>query len=570
MVMLDEKTTPPATPQPEAQDVQQCAQSDTNIIPPGEAVCQGPVAAVAAPAHAHQKGVLDDDDKKKARIIGIDTAVYSLAIKCYEEQLPLGEQATMDAVMSLDNKRYHVIAIKHDQDTVTDGIWAEAAVKHHYHVIVRCTDKQDRFRVKNMLNNLHIHFRPGTDDKLWLNHGVETVRNYAGYALYLTHETQDAINDGKHLYPRSDLIANITDVEIDAIREGYLRLTAAANRKIDMATLAALDKEAYDLGYKLDDITPFIDAQPLGVRSHPKFKTILQSYHRGTEARLRESRDIMRVCVYIQGPPNTGKTYTSGQVLQQFGERVLHVGGGGTGKFDSLRPDHGAIVIDDDVCPNLLNMTDNYICRAYRRNSNNPVWAGRYLIVTGNDPFDLWLGRCGIKINSPNHDAVLSRFFRCHIDGRRLVLDYPSWRGSITEQAARLSLYENFEAAYNAAVASYQGGGEDEDALFYLVASFQEREAERLLSLHDEYRAEQDARYEEWAGAWADAGMRCPHDYGAGRACNGCRFSGVCPYSAYHLCTWSNGRCPCDYRDVCDVPEDRRPVLLAGCGARVY
>ena len=31
---------------------------------------------------------------------------------------------------------------------------------------------------------------------------------------------------------------------------------------------------------------------------------------------------------------------------------------GGSGKFDNLRPDHDCIIIDDDVCPNMLNMCE--------------------------------------------------------------------------------------------------------------------------------------------------------------------------------------------------------------------
>lgn len=71
---------------------------------------------------------------------------------------------------------------------------------------------------------------------------------------------------------------------------------------------------------------------------------------------------MLRLCVFIYGEPNSGKTCASEKALS--GKRYLTVKGSSTGKFDNLRVDHRSIIIADDVCPNLLNMTDNYIRRA--------------------------------------------------------------------------------------------------------------------------------------------------------------------------------------------------------------
>ena len=71
------------------------------------------------------------------------------------------------------------------------------------------------------------------------------------------------------------------------------------------------------------------------------------------------------------------------------------------------------IIIDDDVCPNLLNMTDNYICRAYKRQSNNPAWTGKYFIVTSNYTFDEWIAMC--KLGEKHYEAAHSRFYICEI-----------------------------------------------------------------------------------------------------------------------------------------------------------
>lgn len=108
-------------------------------------------------------------------------------------------------------------------------------------------------------------------------------------------------------------------------------------------------------------------------------KTIRESYDRGVNARIEEGAEMLRLCVFIHGEPNSGKTYASEKALSD--KRYLTIKGGGSGKFDNLRVDHEAIIIDDDVCPNLLNMTDNYICRAYKRQSNNPAWTGNILLL---------------------------------------------------------------------------------------------------------------------------------------------------------------------------------------------
>lgn len=122
------------------------------------------------------------------------------------------------------------MAIVHDRDTVTAGIWAEAAIKPHLHIIVRCMDRKKRIRVRTIMDCLGIFFRPGLDDSLWQEHGVETIGNYTGYAVYLTHETKEAIDDAKELYSIDELISNLTKDEIIQIREGYIRVSANAHK----------------------------------------------------------------------------------------------------------------------------------------------------------------------------------------------------------------------------------------------------------------------------------------------------------------------------------------------------
>jgi len=399
--------------------------------------------------------------KDNSHILGYHAKVYAVAFKFYDEQLPYGEDAFVRAVRNSDKRKAQVLAIKHYRDIVTDGIWQAATVKPHWHVIVRMTNSKDSMRVRTILNALRIWYRPTVDDDLWKGHGVETVGNFAGYATYLTHETEEAIRDAKERYDISEIVSNLSVDEIQQIREGYIRVSE--KRKLSQEELIALDKEAYDMGYNMKNFDSWYNEQPFAVRSNAKMKVIRESYDRGVKVRVDEHQEINRLCVFIQGRPNTGKTYAAMKALE--GKQILSVKGGGTGKFDLLRPDHDAIVVDDDVCPNLLNMTDNYICRAYKRNSNNPAWAGRYFIVTSNLTFEGWLRSCGIKTIdvrghvTAHYEAMETRFFVCRLEEvngvNHLALTLPSTRGSQQEQIARADAFWDFKRKFDATIANY-------------------------------------------------------------------------------------------------------------------
>ena len=440
--------------------------------------------------NAHKSG----NSKKERHPLGIDSKVYSAALKFYGEQVVAG--AAQDAagliarIKAIDPKQLQVLAICHNKDEVTNGIWAVAAVKPHWHVIVRCTDRKNRKKVSTILNTLGIRYRPGLDDELWTDHGVETVGNFPGYAMYLTHETEEAIRDAKERYDVSEIISNLTPEEVEQVRAGYIRVSA--NRKVTAMELVSLDREAYDLGYELKDFDEWYGEHGFNVRSNPKMKTIKESYVRGVDARIKAQVELTRLCVYIKGEPNSGKSYAA---VKSFPDgSVLRVNGGGTGKFDKLTASTDVIVIDDDVCPNLLNMSDNYICRAYRRQSNNPPWAGHYLIVTSNLDFNVWLEKCGIGYE--HFAAIYSRFFICELEpgedghNRLHLLNY-STRGTTDSIIKRFDMYDAFASRYNALLSAYKPVGESDAVINRYLDSpssgFAEYESELEKGVEDEY-----------------------------------------------------------------------------------
>ena len=352
---------------------------------------------------------------KHTKMLTLGSKVRSMAIKCYDEQLPWGWQATCQAIRMIDKSKYQVQAIMHNRDIKENSdFWIPSYDKPHYHIIVRCVNQKERLRVTTFLSMVGVVYRQGVDDNLLANHGVETIGNYAEYSRYLTHETEKAVKDGKELYDITEIVSNLEIEEIEEIRNGYLK--PSENRRVTAKELAMLDAEAYDLGYKLGDFDVWYGSLPFEMRSATKMRTIKESYNRGITAKIDEHEPLDRVCIFIRGDANSGKSYTTQRVLEQFKIKTYVVDAGGTGIFDRLTAGHQAIVLDDSKCPSLLNMCDQYICRPYRRQADNPPWCGTWFIVTSNISFDEWCEETGLRMTdiygnrTPHGVAMHSRF----------------------------------------------------------------------------------------------------------------------------------------------------------------
>lgn len=86
----------------------------------------------------------------------------TLAAKFYHEQLENGDEiAFFNRVKGMDKSRYYVMAIKHDEDEETDGVWDVAKEKPHFHLIIKARNSHDVFRVKDMLARLRDCISPG-------------------------------------------------------------------------------------------------------------------------------------------------------------------------------------------------------------------------------------------------------------------------------------------------------------------------------------------------------------------------------------------------------------------------
>lgn len=405
--------------------------------------------------------------KKKKNLVGrmhskcsMESTMDTFAFKVYEEQLREGLEALKEIIQTLDKDIVNVLAIVHDKDTIKENFWEVSKEKPHIHIIGKYVNGHSGSKLKTVCNMLSIEFRNPEDNELLENHGAEKCVDFAKYACYLTHDTDEAKRDYKAPYELNEIISNLSMEEIKLIREGY-------QGKLDRERLTdvrweRIDFEARELGYKLGDFEKWYNEEiPFQIRKMLNKKALRESYEYGIEKRKNEDDTVNRLCIFIYSKANSGKTYTSELVAKDLGlTPILKVNGGKTGKFDRLQSNTKTLIIDDYHAENMLNMSDNYFCEAYKRQSGNQYWTGLLLIVTANKTLDEWIAECNIPRS--NWDAMHSRFFECTIEvknGRPFLAcneHNVSKRGTAEEQLERLELFKRFRDQFNKRILEYK------------------------------------------------------------------------------------------------------------------
>lgn len=411
--------------------------------------------------------------KTPNKIYTAESSIRTFSIKHYVEQIKgysegCNENELIETylqnVENIDNSRITVIAILHDKDYVEKSdFWQPSAEKFHIHVWGIVKDSSPT-KLRVVFNMLGIDGSRPEDAEMWKHHGAEPIASsFEECALYATHETIQAVKDGKTKYNLSDIHTNLDMNELLKLR-GCAEENKNGKQLSKDIELAKIDAEAYSRGYNLQDFNEWFYELPFLVNSNSNLERVCRnSYNRGIQKLAEDSPNLVRVCVFIQGEGNVGKTYAAHSALAD--KKILDIDGGGSGKFDRLLPTTEAIVIDDQVCPNLLNMTDNRICQAYRRQNNNPYWCGKYFVVTSNLSFRDWVESCGLKTtdsncnDTSNYKALLTRFYVCKVskvDGvNRLLCISQSTRGTIAEQNERNAEFIKFKEKFNLTISQY-------------------------------------------------------------------------------------------------------------------
>ena len=127
--------------------------------------------------------------------------------------------AHVKEVIANYDSAFIVLGIVHDKDFSTDDFYADEPEKLHFHVLFVRQDHR-RFRVKQIFDNLGI-IKNVADNKLFSSFGAETIGSLADYSMYLTHETEQAMRDGKHQYSINEIFKNISDDDLQDLRAMY-------------------------------------------------------------------------------------------------------------------------------------------------------------------------------------------------------------------------------------------------------------------------------------------------------------------------------------------------------------
>lgn len=442
------------------EEAQLLAAVDASTMPSSKGAGSTPIIDEASPKN---KGI----DKKKTKNLGgltMESSVPDLSIKVYEEQIDGGLPALRERILALDKSEYWAFAIVHDKDEVEDSIFEPALKKPHVHVpILRVKrtagNRIDRRKVSTFLKLLGITFRPGLDDELWKQRGVERIHDLAKSVAYLTHETKEADLAGKHVYERSEIISNLDPAEIDQLREGYTRINAVAH-KADLATQAELAELAYKVGYTgAQSWSEFEKSLPFMLQKGSSQVFYRRRYAEGLAKKVEENRSLVRLAIFIEGPKDLGKTTGALRAIEKMGLSCYSVSDGGkTGRWDRLTPSHDALLIDDAVVHDVLGLADNKVCEVYRRGGENPYFCGKLLVVCSNLPFNDWLKVCNVP--DRQIEAARSRFYICRATEKNgepaLVLDSYSTRGTTAEQSKRMDMFLKFAKPMEASMREYK------------------------------------------------------------------------------------------------------------------
>lgn len=379
-------------------------------------------------------------------------------------------------------EEWEVVAAVHDQDERNDGFWESSLVKSHVHEVIRKRKlpgmtTHPSFKVIDALDALGINMRvhegdvahvmvePDDDDdnegdeggegtgapedakrkgrvpavlplpdmEVWVRGGMEKCGNYRDCAVYVSHQSRQCKQDGKHAYGWLDEEGPVDQrVFMSIPKRTYTSWVAGADTdsRISKSQLDALLNDVYEAGRELRPFDEWKAALDPESFASPRMRACKEKWQKGVDDRVKEmaKEPVNRFCVYVKGPQGIGKTYAMDRALAALGvdpDQVYQVPANGTGKTDDLTPRHEAMKLDDNVIGAALAISDDHYGKVGRRNEGNPWWLGHYVVATGNIDFDAWGARCMGALNEKylRVDFSYLRHAR-NLVGRRRLCDW--------------------------------------------------------------------------------------------------------------------------------------------------
>lgn len=372
------------------------------------------------------------------------------AVKLHEYACDHGLYVMMRERLSLiSTDDYEVYAMLHDKCFVFDGFFDAKGrpEKPHYHILVAgLPTGVHKLRkitsVVDILDMIGVSFDPAYDESLVDNHAVESIVSLKDYVAYLTHETEASWRDGKRQYDRSEVITNQPEMYA-AYMSGLNFIDKKAVTKSDIVSLLP---SFQDLGFQrmsFEDAlkTHFSPRSVNYIKASPTLLRPLEAAHlEGVNSFIGTRATTDRICVYIYGGSDIGKSHAVGHFMKAKGIdpcSLVEANASKTGKFDDVGVQTEVILCDDIHVNDTLKVADDKPTKLSRRNKGTSAWIGEYLIcISNSDPLDYFnvpLDNPFYRDNPTSHPQ-LSRFacYKINSDGS-FSKTYPCMRGSRSE-----------------------------------------------------------------------------------------------------------------------------------------
>lgn len=307
-------------------------------------------------------------------------------------------------------KKALIYAVIHYRDTKRgkdDGIWEPSAIKPHIHIVYK--NKKYPEQVRTIVKSLGIRYHATEDLTLLEGRGIETIDSLDASVVYLAHATREAIRDGKEPYDIEEIVTNVSESELMAHFARYNGKTISSGTDDAEATVLEYIEEAQTVGRELLDFTEwylhtFLPRMPLKSKKDKALREMLFLYYENAQDKAVASHPgISRINIFIEGADaGTGKTKGSEILLKhRYGDNEVHtIDTDGSGKYDNVKSYHKALVIDDVTVPLLIKLCEDKPVRLQKRNKNNPIFMGEFVIITYNKPFLNYLEDGGYKLES--------------------------------------------------------------------------------------------------------------------------------------------------------------------------
>ena len=338
-----------------------------------------------------------------------------------------------------DSWSFH--AIVHYLDTYTEvqekdlsheSIFYPANEKPHAHLLLFSNGKDShghfvRARLGTVLGWLErsgIKFRDSDlsimCDFVYLDRKLHQI---CSAITYHTHETIKAKDtDGKELYPRSDVVTNITD---DALTKFYTEYHCNFELKNPQLPTKAREikesiyQQAFDVGYEFKDFSTFWNGIVRMYGNTVVRSKVIEAYNSGVSCACSDNlgKVFPVCCIFIQGAAGLGKSVCAYNALTKiFSPNEIYRASDNSGCFDLLLPSHKAVVFDDfNAHLDILKLCDTgtFDKYVYRRGSNNPLCLVKYFIFTDNRNLGEYCkdNYPDIYYNSDKFKAFKSRFY---------------------------------------------------------------------------------------------------------------------------------------------------------------